>query len=157
LSATAPATQKLIDIQKYINYFTQPAGSGGIRAKPQDVILATISAAPQPFRVRLANPKLPPAPSVSCPGPRTDPWAVVLDHSCIAPDNQAFFGDPAVRIWQVVDSIQDEARRVETSICDTDYTSALTKIGQAIGGQLGNGCLNSPIENRNNPDCVVED
>jgi hypothetical protein len=152
-----PATQmqgnKLTDVQKYINFFTLPAAQGGVKIDPNDVILASITAPPTPVGEKLTTP---------C-ADATAPSCTVLAHSCVAPapvdamGNPLFFGDPAVRISSVVNAVK---LHQQTSICDTDYTSAIQGIGDIIVSQIGAGCLNSPVENRpgtNTPDCVVED
>jgi hypothetical protein len=67
-----------------------------------------------------------------------------------------FFGDPAVRISALVNAV---TAHEETSICDTDYTSAVEKVGELIGGKL-DGCLDSYIVQRadgTGPDCTAYD
>jgi hypothetical protein len=148
---------KLIDVQKYIDYYTKPAGpggSGGAKVDPRDVIVVSITAPPSPVSSIVANPG---NYSMSCMPP-LDPLkcAVLLQHSCFAPAplDKTFFGDPAVRINQVVSAV---ANHQTTSICDTDYTSALQNLGTLITSFIGAGCLTSPVTNLNDPDCVVED
>jgi hypothetical protein len=53
-----------------------------------------------------------------------------LQHSCAA--STTFFGDPAVRITQVVGAA---SHNQITSICDTDYSSAMTSLGALIVAQ----------------------
>jgi hypothetical protein len=127
---------KLIDVQKYIDYFTK---AGGAKRDPRDVILVSIAAPPTPVASAIEPPD-----------------TVVLEHSCIAPPplDKTFFGDPAVRINQVVSAAPNH---LQPSICDTDYTSALQSLGALITSFIGDICLVSPVANPADPDCVVED
>jgi hypothetical protein len=85
----------------------------------------------------------------------TQTCAVLLGHSCNASTD--FFGDPAVRINQVITSVSADNAQSITSICAQDYTAALTSLGMKIVSKIGIACLSSPITDINNPDCVVED
>ena len=147
VSAPASMGGKLTDINKYINFFSGPAASGGVKTDPNDVILVSIVAPPQPVAVDIKMP---------CPDQPNTPSCSILTHSCVAAANPKFFGDPAVRINQVVTSAKNHN---ETSICDTDYTAAIDALGNLIISQIGAGCLNSPVAKRadGTPDCVVED
>jgi hypothetical protein len=91
---------------------------------------------------------------MSCAGPISSSCAVTLQHSCVSPINTAFFGDPAVRLSQVVQSVMSHQL---TSVCDTDYTSALTGIGELLVSTIGAGCLRSPLPDPASPDCTVDD
>jgi hypothetical protein len=148
---------KLIDVQKYVNYFTKPAAQGGVKVNPQDVVLAGITA-PSSMGAEslLANPNpQPPGPYVVCPGPVDGKTcAVVLQHSCISPQNTQFFGDPAVRINQVIGAA---ANQQLTSVCDTSYQPALQGLGQKIVSTVGAGCITRPLLDPQSPDCTVED
>lgn len=156
-----PATEadggKLYDVERYINLFTKPVAQGGVKVNPEDVILVAISADPAGgYETILGNPTKQdgsgqPEP---CTGPLGQACAVLVKHSCVAPSDLRFFGDPAVRIKKVVDSAKNHQF---TSICDTDYTAALQALGELIVSQIGAGCLGAPITNPDNPDCVVED
>jgi hypothetical protein len=139
---------KLFDISRYTDFFNKPAAQGGVKVNPDDVILVTISAAADPVGVQITMPCADQVNTPSCP---------ILSHSCVAAsDPTHFFGDPAVRLRSVVSSAKHNNL---TSICDTDYTSAINALGDLIVSAIGAGCLNSPIANRANgfPDCVVED
>ena len=146
-SQTMASGGKLFDTQRYIDFFTKPAAQGGVKVDPNDVILVTISAQPEPVGVQITMPCADQTNTASCP---------ILNHSCVAAANSAFFGDPAVRLREVVAAAKHNNA---TSICDTDYTSAIDALGALIVSQIGAGCLNSPIANRadGTPDCVVED
>ncbi len=151
-----PAGQgKLMDISRYINFYGKSSlnGAGGVRADPTDVILAAIDAPEMPVQSFLGNPST----YVDCPAGTTVDGvkcAVLLQHSCNA--SSTFFGDPAVRINQVINSVNPQSPSI-TSICSMDYTAALTSLGQKIVSKIGIACLSSPIQDPNNPDCVVED
>jgi hypothetical protein len=138
---------KLTDLSTYVNFFTKPAAQGGVKVDPNDVILVGITAPSDPVGVTITTPCMDQTSQPSCP---------ILNHSCIAPSNTNFFGDPAVRVNSVVDSAHNHSL---TSICDTDYTAAIQSLGDLIISSLGAGCLNSPIANRpdGTPDCVVTD
>lgn len=157
MTTSAPPSKggKLIDIQKYINYFKNPAAQGGVKVNPLDVVLVGLTAPSSPVSSILANPNpTPPGPYVQCPGPLSMSCAVVLQHSCIAAANTQFFGDPAVRVNQVITSVVNKQL---TSICDTSYQSALEGVGQLIVSNIGAGCITSPFEDPAKPDCIVED
>ncbi len=147
-----PAGQgKCIDVTRYTNFYNNTLSNGGVRIDPNDVILAAIDAPETPVQSFLGNPQN----YVQCPAGTTVDGvkcAVLLQHSCNA--SSTFFGDPAVRINQVVSSAKNNNI---TSICAMDYTSALTTLGQQIVSHIGKACLSSPIANTADPDCVVED
>ena len=44
-----------------------------------------------------------------------------------------------------------------TSICDTDYTSAMQGLAALIVSKIGSGCVPAQIPDLQNPDCVVQD
>ena len=146
-SQTTANGGKLFDVQKYIDFFTKPAVQGGVKVDVNDVILVGITAPADPVGVSITMPCADQVNTPSCP---------ILNHSCIAAANAQFFGDPAVRINSVVSSAKHNNL---TSVCDTDYTSAINALGDLIVSAIGAGCLNSPIANRadGTPDCVVTD
>jgi hypothetical protein len=159
VGATAAQGGKLTDVQKYINFFRNASAQGGVKIEPLDVNLTAITAeSNMGISSLLANPNpTPPGPYVPCPGPVDGKnCAVVLQHSCISPQNTQFFGDPAVRINQVVRSLPGDQSLV-TSICDTSYQAALEALGQKIVSSIGAGCITSPFEKPEDPDCIVED
>jgi hypothetical protein len=141
---------KLFETKKYVDFFTKPAASGGVKTNPDDVIMVAISGPESPVSVQITMPCADQVNTASCP---------ILQHSCVAASNSMFFGDPAVRLNAVVKTAKHSSL---TSICDTDYTAAIQSLGDLIISQIGAGCLNSPIANRtvngmSVPDCVVED
>ena len=147
-SGLPPAGQgKCFDVNRYINFYTHDLASGGVRVDPNDVILAAIDAPSTPVQSFLGNPTN----YQPCSMLGTN-CAVLLQHSCNA--SAEFFGDPAVRINQVVSAAKNNNI---TSICAMDYTAALTTLGQQIVSHIGKACLSSPITDTANPDCVVQD
>lgn len=143
---------KLFDISRYIDFYTHSSSNGGdaVRADPNDVILAAIDAPSDLVQSIVGNPST----YQPCPAGSTVDGvncAVLLSRSCNA--SSTLFGDPAVRINQVVAAGGGQA----TSICAMDYTSALTDLGTKIGSKIGTACLSSAIADPANPDCIVED
>ena len=114
---TADEGGKLIDVQKYIDFF---ARANGVKGDPSDVILSAIVALPAPVGVQITMPCADQTNTASCP---------ILNHSCVAP----FIGDPAVRISTVVDAAYTSAR---TSLCDSDYSDAVTGLADKIVARL---------------------
>jgi hypothetical protein len=144
--ATVAQGTKLTDLTKYINFFTQSKAKGGVKDNPRDVVLASISAAPSPFGTQMSS-----GTDVCGQGVST---CTTLSHSCIASTDANFFGDPGVRLNAVISKAQNNTI---TSICDTDYKSALQAIGMKIVAALQPSCLTAPIADESKPDCVVED
>jgi hypothetical protein len=129
---------ELFDINRYINFFQKPASQGGVKVDPDDVILVGITA-----------PSAQGAASVITNG------VVTLQHSCIAPSDPAFFGDPAVRIQQLIGSLP-LANQQLTSICDTSYQQALQSLGRLIDHHRPL-CVPFLFPDPTHPDCIVED
>ena len=148
---------KLFDVERYMNLFNNSKANGGIKGSPEDVILVAIAADPAGgYETVIGNPQKQDTAGQpeACAPPLGQNCAVLVKHSCVAPSDKRFFGDPAVRLKKVVDSA---AHHQFTSICDTDYTQAPQSLGELIVSQIGAGCLNAPIADPTNPDCVVED
>ncbi len=143
--ATAAQGGKLSDVEKYVRFFTLPRTKGGVKANPKDVILAAIAAPKDPVSSVLAS-------GLGC-GPGVTSCTNIA-HACVAPDDAAFFGDPAQRLGAVVERAP---HHLLTSICDKDYKSALLGIGELINDTLEPACLTAPIADVTHPDCVVED
>jgi hypothetical protein len=146
---------KCYDVSRYVDFLTKPSMQGGVKSNPDDVILVAIDGPTDSVESLLANPNpQPPGPYVACPGPVDGKsCAVVLQHSCIAPTDTQFYGDPAVRINTVVGAATNHQL---TSICDTSYQAALEGLGSIIIKRIGSGCITSPIEDPQNPDCTVQ-
>jgi hypothetical protein len=121
---------KLFDVNRYIDFFKS------LKPDPRDVLLAAITAPSQPFQVVVGSPGVnDPATGGygACPAGTmigTPVCAVLLGHSCDA--SADFFGDPAVRINQVVAAVNGQV----SSICDLDYTPPMVGVGQAIAARL---------------------
>jgi hypothetical protein len=112
---------KLIDVQKYIDYFARP---GGVKTDPSDVILASIAAPPTPFGWQITSP---------CADQVNTPDCPILSHSCRAANSNSLFGDPAVRLAAVVGAAYTSS---QFSMCETDDTPALDDLAQKIIARL---------------------
>jgi hypothetical protein len=130
------------DIGRYIDFFTQPSASGGVKDDPLDVVLVTLDAPATPFITILSNPGTPAGTAYAPCSPLNDnanpACTPVLQHSCVNPANSHFFGDPAVRLNTVVSAAMNHN---VSSICADDYSSALMNLGHLIVSQLGLGCI----------------
>jgi hypothetical protein len=111
---------KLIDVQKYIDFFTT---GGGVKADPRDVILAAIAAPPAPVATRLTT--------ASCGANVTQ--CAYLDQSCVSATDPQLFGDPAVRLSAVVNAAPNSQL---TSMCDGDDRPPLQTLAQMIAARL---------------------
>lgn len=126
-AATPAQGGKLTDLAKYINFFAQPASKGGVKSDPRDVVVSLIAAPPSPFSVGVGI-----GSDVCGTGASS---CAILDHSCASSTDSSFFGDPGVRLDAVVQQIADHATQ---SMCDADYTTIVTTIGDRIrAGVLG--------------------
>jgi hypothetical protein len=148
-----PGEGKCYDVSRYIDFFAQ------LKADPSDVILAGIIAPPTDVETLITNLNVqPPGPLMpGCTGFPIDGTncAVVLQYSCIDPQNTSIFADPAVRIAEVINSVQ---KNQITSVCDQPgYKSALQSLGQLIISNLAGGCITAPFPDATTPDCTVED
>jgi hypothetical protein len=116
---------KLFEVSRYINYF---AKAGGVKANPASVILASLAAPVTPVQAILALPTDATQPSCA-PGATvgTAQCQVQLKHSCTG--TGMVFGDPAVRIAQVVEAAP---RHFEANVCDGAFDAALQSIADAI-------------------------
>jgi hypothetical protein len=138
---------KLVDAQKYIDFFTRPAAQGGVKVDPNDVILSGITAPSDPVGVHVESPCSEDASASEC---------AVLNRSCISATNVMLAGDPAVRLNTVVGAAHNDYL---TSICDTDDAHALRAFAQQILAHTSIGCLQYPVVTRadGTPDCTVSD
>jgi hypothetical protein len=156
--ATAAQGGKLIEVQKYIDFFRKPFAQGGVTVDPRDVFLQAITAeSSMGISTALVNinPN-PPGPFMPCSPPDGVNCVVALNHSCISPQNTQFFGDPAVRLNQVVRSMPPSQSLV-TSVCDTSYQAALESLGQRVVSSVGTSCINAALPDPAAPDCRVID
>ena len=151
------------DIQRYVDFFTNPKSQGGVKDDPHDVIMFGIDApGPQEsgtVQTLLSNPSTTggqPYAACSPLNESSNPACVpVLQHSCQNPSNPVFFGDPAVRLNAVIRKAKGGFNI--SSICNSDYTGALQSLSNLIVSSLGAGCITSKLPDPSNPDCVVED
>lgn len=158
-SAKASDNGKLYDVQRYITLFSLPKAQGGLKTRPDDVLLVAIAADPaggvavtQGLTAKGAHDEH--GQPVTCTGPITADCTMMLRKACVAEGNPDFFGDPAVRLKQVIDSA---AKSQFTSICATDYRPALEKVADEIISALKPNCLTAPIVDAQKPACEVED
>lgn len=145
-----PAENKLYPVSRYISFFTKPASQGGVKLDPRDVMLFAIRGPEQPFETILGNPIT----QSVCLGPLGQNCQVLLRHSCIDPTTPSLFGDPAVRLTQVVEA----AKTYRTaSICADDYAVPIFDFASDIVRRLGGGCVELPFADPRNPQCEVND
>jgi hypothetical protein len=155
--ATEEQGGKLIGVKKYVDFFRNPLSKGGVKANPDDVFLATISPPSYPFSTTVVNLNpVPPGPPTPCSPPDGKNCAVVLQHSCISPQNTQFFGDPAVRLNQVVASMPVGHSHL-TPLCEVNYHAAIQSFAQRIVWGIGTSCVTRPLPDPANPDCTVID
>jgi hypothetical protein len=109
----------LIAVQWYIDYFKR------IKSSPNKVILAAVAAPAEPFATSV------------------DPQSgfTMLNHSCISANGT--FGDPGVRLKQVIDSVGDLGTYI--SICQDSYADAMSVIAQKISHVIGPQCISGVI------------
>jgi hypothetical protein len=148
------------DVGRYIHYFNSPHKAGGVKVNPSDQLILVGIDAPVPAvgpEIILSTGNDPVHGVIDYPpcnrldetsNPKCLPW---LQHSCHVGN---FFGDPAVRLDQVINAATNH---VVKSICDTDYSQSLQDIAAKINYFLPSGCIKAPLANPMNPDCVVED
>ena len=148
---------KQYDIQRYKDFFSLPRVQGGVKDSPLDVVLVGIDAPETPVQVILSNPGTPAGqPYIPCGAlneSSNPPCVPVLQHSCVNPQNMNFFGDPSVRLNAVIRSVKQFAI---TSICENDYTPALTEAAALIVSTLGFGCIRDAFPRDMNNNLVTE-
>jgi hypothetical protein len=153
---------KQYDVSRYITFFNSVRAMGGVKDNPLDVVLIGIDGAEDPFQVILSNPGTQAGtPYQICAQlneTSNPPCVPVLQHSCVNPRQQQFFGDPSVRLNTVIRSVKQNKI---TSICDDDYSPALGAAAKLVVSALGGGCIPEqfPKDGMGNLkiDCVVED
>src|SRR5262249_33770106 len=117
--ASSDPKHSLVPIQFYIDY------SKRVKPVPNHIIGAAIVANVDPFSVVIDQ-------QTGFPS---------LAHSCSS--SNGTFGDPAVRIKQVIDSFG--ALGTITSICQNSYADAFGVIANLIGRQLGRQCVDGVL------------
>jgi hypothetical protein len=112
------------------------------------LLVAAISGPPAPFVVSTSQ-------SCSSVQSPTDPTAPGLVPSCGGPRCSDPYGDPGVRVAQLVSDLGG----VRFNVCDDDYSPAMDQIAKALGKLIGPECLQGPIANdaQGRPDCTVAD
>jgi len=133
----AGLSSRLYDVQRYVDFFTQPRRLGGVKDDPTMVALVAIDGTDAPFEVILSDPTTPwgqPYAPCGTPGPSCVP---VLQRSC-AGASPGLTADPAVRLEAVVGAV---ASHKSTSVCESDYTPALDAAEKVVGSSLGGHCL----------------
>jgi hypothetical protein len=133
---------KLYDVSRYIDFFNNE-----VRLNSGDVILAAIDAPSTPFSTFYGGPTT----YAPCASPDGTTCAALLQHSCSAA--ATFFGDPAVRINQVLAATPNGQ---QNSVCNPDYSPALVSFGNAIAARLNGAiCLGAPVADPTAPSCTV--
>jgi len=138
-SCTPVVGGPLYDVSRYQALFA----AGGLKQSASDVLLVSIAAPPTPFSVDVSSPCADQVSVGSCP---------ILEHSCTGSSNPMFFGDPAVRLHTVMSSTVNS---VEASICDPDYSNAISSLAGAMGARMRAGCLPGAIVDEHDPGCNV--
>jgi hypothetical protein len=128
----------LFDVGRYQALFA----NGGVKANAADVMLVSIAAPATPVTFVDTTP---------CQDQTNTPSCLMLAHSCVSPNNQQFFGDPAVRLAAVVGS---SPNALTASICDDDYEAAVASLGDSMGARML-GCLPGAVVDVNEPGCTV--
>lgn len=138
---------KLVDVDRYINFFTQPAARGGVKIDPKDVILVGVAGPADPVGVTVTSPCPADASASSCPQ---------LNHSCESTIDTGLIGDPAVRLSAVIAAVQSN---VLTSVCDTSDDDTVADLRGTLLPRVSTGCLDAAVALRSDgtPDCLVED
>jgi hypothetical protein len=122
-----------------------------LKADDGQVMVAAITGAPSPYVVGWKGPS---TADSSC-GAASCPWPVIK-HACTAADFS--FADPAVRINDLVR--QFGANGTTLSICDDDFSPALSNIAGEIAEYVNAPCIQGRIAKRpgtTREDCTVTD
>jgi hypothetical protein len=152
--ATLAQGGRLIEVDKYVRYFTTPRANGGVMSDPSRVLLASLAGPATPVQSLLANPTSTSTYS-PCPGPISETCQPVLDRSCVS---NMFVGDPAVRLNAVIEALPP-TNRASLSICNPTYDPMMSALSAGIAAALGGAgaCFPGVLDDPANPDCVVED
>jgi len=116
---------KLIDVDKYTNFFAKPAAQGGVKVDPQNIVLLGITAPSDPVGVSITSP---------CAGDASVAMCPTLNRSCVSVSDARFAGDPAVRLDAVVHAVRNQN---EMSVCDRDDANALGALVDQIRSRTG--------------------
>ncbi len=149
--ATSEQGNKLYPVQRYLELFTRPRSQGGLKDDPRDLVLWDLSAPTAPFEtavVQLENS------GQSCPSAQTPGCGVILLPSCQAATDPTRFGDPAVRLRQVVDAASTGRSH---SLCADTYAPAIDDLSNQALRKLAGGCIELPLADAADPRCEVSD
>jgi hypothetical protein len=135
----------LTKISDYVNYFK------GLKTDPNSVIVAAIAGVTSPFEVEMRPPQ-----GSTTPEP-------ALAHSCsyTGADGKPEYGDPAVRIKELLDNFPN--RSTFSTICQQDLSGGLQLIAQLLKLVIGSPCIDGTLADvdpntaGNQYDCSVSD
>jgi hypothetical protein len=138
---------KLLDVSRYIDFFTRPAAQGGVKVDPNDVNLVAFSGPTDPVGVTITSPCAFDPAVAMCPK---------LNPSCVAPNDTLAFGDPALRLAAVVRASTNDFL---ASICASDDSDVMRTLVREGGDGIRPGCIRTPVAMRadGTPDCTAED
>jgi hypothetical protein len=143
--ATQAAGGKLYEVGRYTQFFAN------LKPDPNAVLLDVIAAAATPVQTILVTYPTT-TPYTSCAGPpNTTSCIVETQHTCTNVNDATITGDPAVRIDEVLRSTGVHTR---SSICDADYSAAMTTLAQRIAAARLGGCIGGVID-PTAPNCTV--
>jgi hypothetical protein len=161
------------DVSRYTTLLLSDKAHHGIKDDPlHNVVLVGIDAPETPFSVVAVDSNSGSGNTLNGASPTYQPCAMGqqpdalnscryrLQHSCQNRAAPGFFGDPPVRLNQVIKS----AKFFQiTNICGDDldvtpdYSSALADVAKLINTVIGPGCIPAPLTDLQHPDCTVED
>jgi hypothetical protein len=122
-----------------------------LKADDGQIMVAAITGPRAPYVVHWKTPSVD---DTSC-GAASCPWPEI-GHSCVAADGS--FGDPAVRISELVDDFGTNGNLI--SICDDDFAPALGNVADNIAKYVNAPCILGRIAKRAGTaqdDCTVVD
>jgi hypothetical protein len=126
---SAEGAGKLTPVAEYVAFFK------GLKARPEQVMVAVVAGPPTPYAVQVVNGQAQVAPScTSSNGP----------------------GTPGVRLKEFADGFG--SRGLFSSICDGDLSPPMGRLGDAIVKQIGASCLAAaPVRLGGAADCRVSE
>ena len=128
-NCTSNENGKLMRIADFVSFFK------GLKANPDDVIVAAITGPTTPYSVTLSN--------VRIRGTQMFEMEPRIVPSCTSTNGEAA---PSVRIRQFVDAFGDNG--TFESICEGDFSPAMARIGDKIAGRIRHQCLEEPPVDR---------
>jgi hypothetical protein len=130
-------SQYIFPVQRYIDFVK------GLKADPKSIVVADIGAPIMPYAI----------------GPDTyenKPMDPALQASC---QSSTGFAVPTLRVQNFIGAFPD--RNSFSTICNTDFSDALTNIANLIKEVIGDPCIEGNLKDTNpstpavDPDCVV--